>query len=266
MSCEDRGDTPSVCLQGTPFRQGGPNQYHTETEGGTVTITEYNVFPGIWLAFHEIRALSFSPPPDYPAGLLEISHCQLGRLEYQAGDRCFFLGIGDLSLHRSSCQSLFRCPTGRYTGLSVVIDPALAPWLHHLPVGGCGGGPNSPLPTVLRGRCALCPPGDAPVGTRFLRALCRTGGAAQGILEGKGAGTSALSLQSGSQSGARGGEQLHPGPGGTGGEGLRLPGDPPGPALHGRTVGSGLSRLPGASPAERETCLWQAALPMCPQL
>ena len=40
MSCEDRGDTPSVCLQGTPFRQGGPNQYHTETEGGTVTITE----------------------------------------------------------------------------------------------------------------------------------------------------------------------------------------------------------------------------------
>ena len=124
MSCEDRGDTPSVCLQGTPFRQGGPNQYHTETEGGTVTITEYNVFPGIWLAFHEIRALSFSPPPGYPAGLLEISHCQLGRLEYQAGDRCFFLGIGDLSLHRSSCQSLFRCPTGRYTGLSVVIDPA----------------------------------------------------------------------------------------------------------------------------------------------
>lgn len=35
MSCEDRGDTPSVCLQGTPFRQGGPNQYHTETEGGS---------------------------------------------------------------------------------------------------------------------------------------------------------------------------------------------------------------------------------------
>ena len=128
MSCEDRGDTPSVCLQGTPFRQGGPNQYHTETDGGAVTITEYNVFPGIWLAFHEIQALAFSPPPGYPAGLLEISHCQRGRLEYQAGDRCFFLGIGDLSLHRSSCQSLFRCPTGRYTGLSVVIDPALAPW------------------------------------------------------------------------------------------------------------------------------------------
>ncbi len=81
--------------------------------------------------------------------------------------------------------------------------PGLGALVHHLPVGGCGGGPNSPLPTVLRGRCALCPPGDAPVGTRFLRALCRTGGAAQGILEGKGAGTSALSLQSGSQSGAR---------------------------------------------------------------
>ena len=144
--------------------------------------------------------------------------------------------------------------------------PGLGALVHHLPVGGCGGGPNSPLPTVLRGRCALCPPGDAPVGTRFLRTLCRTGGAAKGILEGKGAGTSALPLQSGSQSGARGGEQLHPGPGGTGGEGLRLPGDPPGPALHGRTVGSGLSRLPGASPPERETCLWQAALPMCPQL
>ena len=35
MSCEDRGDTPSVCLQGTPLPpRGGPNQYHTETGGG----------------------------------------------------------------------------------------------------------------------------------------------------------------------------------------------------------------------------------------
>ena len=259
MSCEDRGDTPSVCLQGTPFRQGGPNQYHTETEGGTVTITEYNVFPGIWLAFHEIRALSFSPPPDYPAGLLEISHCQRGRLEYQAGDRGPVPPPQQLPI---AVSLPYRAVHGPLCG----HRPGLGALVHHLPAGGCGGGPNSPLPTVLRGRCALCPPGDAPVGTRFLRALCRTGGAAQGILEGKGTGTSALSLQSGSQSGARGGEQLHPGPGGTGGEGLRLPGDPPGPALHGRTVGSGLSRLPGASPAERETCLWQAALPMCPQL
>ena len=112
MSCEDRGDTPSVCLQGTPFRQGGPNQYHTETEGGTVTITEYNVFPGIWLAFHEIRALSFSPPPDYPAGLLEISHCQRGRLEYQAGDRCFFLERKS----RSSSTFTFKYPLRSASG------------------------------------------------------------------------------------------------------------------------------------------------------
>ena len=56
----------------------------------------YPVFPGIWLAFQDVEAYSFSPWGKVPSGLLEITHCREGRLEYQDSHRAFFLGEGEL--------------------------------------------------------------------------------------------------------------------------------------------------------------------------
>ena len=56
----------------------------------------YRVFPGIWLAFQKVEDNSFSPWGKVPSGLLEITHCREGRLEYQDSHRAFFLGEGEL--------------------------------------------------------------------------------------------------------------------------------------------------------------------------
>ncbi len=93
-----------------------------------MTITEYNVFPGIWLAFHEIRALSFSPPPDYPAGLLEISHCQLGLAGIPGGGPMLLPGDRGPVPPPQQLPIAVSLPHRAVHGLSVVIDPALAPW------------------------------------------------------------------------------------------------------------------------------------------
>ena len=52
----------------------------------------YLVFPGIWLAFQDVETYSFSPWGKVPSGLLEITHCREGRLEYQDSCQAFFLG------------------------------------------------------------------------------------------------------------------------------------------------------------------------------
>ena len=70
----------------------------------------YPVFPGIWLMFQDVEAYSFSPWGKVPSGLLEITHCREGRLEYQDSHRAFFLGEGELvhppNPKRGSCPSL----------------------------------------------------------------------------------------------------------------------------------------------------------------
>lgn len=111
-----------------PLQKGGPNLYQVQGIQGQVTITEYNVFPGIWLSYKEACALAFENLTGYPNDLLEITHCRSGRLEYEGTDRYFFLGEGDMSIHKSSGnRAILRCPTGSYHGISVVIDPEIAP-------------------------------------------------------------------------------------------------------------------------------------------
>ena len=77
------------------FRPGGPNLYPVQAEDGAGLIREYEVFPGIWLAFKDIRGFAFRNDAASPGGLLEITHCRAGRLEYEDRTRAFFLGAGD---------------------------------------------------------------------------------------------------------------------------------------------------------------------------
>ena len=108
------------------FLQPGAVSTEIVSGKGRALITEQPVFPGVWCIQMEARGHSFSYPPGFPEGVWEISHCREGRLEYQGKERYFFLGPGDLTVHRSGRDTL-RCPTGRYQGLSVIIDPAAAP-------------------------------------------------------------------------------------------------------------------------------------------
>ena len=88
----------------------------------------YPVFPGIWLAFQEVETYSFSPWGKVPSGLLEITHCREGRLEYQDSCQAFFLGEGDLSIRQTRKEeAALLCPVKRYRGLSVLIHPEQAP-------------------------------------------------------------------------------------------------------------------------------------------
>ena len=86
------------------------------------------VFPGIWLMFQDVEAYSFSPWGKVPSGLLEITHCREGRLEYQDSHRAFVLGEGDLSIRQTrKGEAALLCPVKRYRGLSVLIHPEQAP-------------------------------------------------------------------------------------------------------------------------------------------
>lgn len=110
------------------FRPGGPNLYPVQAEDGAGLIREYEVFPGIWLAFKDVRGFAFRNDAASPGGLLEITHCRAGRLEYEDRTRAFFLGAGDMAVRRSDgAGALLRCPVRLYQGLSVVIHPGLAP-------------------------------------------------------------------------------------------------------------------------------------------
>ena len=79
----------------------------------------YPVFPGIWLAFQEVETYSFSPWGKVPSGLLEITHCREGRLEYQDSHRAFVLGEGDLSIRQTRKEeAALLCTVKRYRGHS----------------------------------------------------------------------------------------------------------------------------------------------------
>lgn len=102
--------------------------YKVSNDDGEVIITEYQVFPGIWLCYKDAHTRKFSLPPGYPEGLLEITHCREGRFEYDAGEQFFYLSGGDMSVSKSKAAgTTIYCPTQHYHGISILIDTDNAP-------------------------------------------------------------------------------------------------------------------------------------------
>ena len=162
LSTSQRRDCPMSICQTCPLQEGGPHLYHIYQEDGWVRIREHQVFPGIWLAFKDAHTFAFSHHAAYPGGLLEITHCREGRLEYEDHCRSFFLGEGDLSIHESSCQgAVLRCPVKCFHGLSLIIHPEQAPTV--LPVSWGRRCTTAGIETaLLRWRGPLC--GSSPSG------------------------------------------------------------------------------------------------------
>ena len=102
--------------------------YRLRETDGEVCITAYPVFPGIELAYHDVHAPSYRLAEPNAAGLIEIQHCREGRAEYCCGGEHYFLAPGDLSVvRRAAIEGEVEFPTGHYHGITVTLDPALAP-------------------------------------------------------------------------------------------------------------------------------------------
>lgn len=122
--CEGTSDRDAKVL----FKKEDCIAYQVKNVEGELVVTEHQVFPGIWLCYKDAHTSQYTYPPAYPAGLLEITHCREGRFEYAAGDQFFYLSKGDMSISKSSGnETAVYCPTGHYHGISVIIDPGLAP-------------------------------------------------------------------------------------------------------------------------------------------
>lgn len=101
--------------------------YQVNHKEGRLVITEYPVFPGIWLCYKDAHMQKFTYPDSYPAGLLEITHCREGRFEYDAEEQFFYLSAGDMSVNKTVGRGVtVYCPTQHYHGISIIIDAGQA--------------------------------------------------------------------------------------------------------------------------------------------
>lgn len=100
----------------------GVYQFRNETGEGTITI--YEVFPGVTLAYNDFHMRyydsSFRPETD----VFCIDHCREGRLEYAAGDNAYsYVEAGDLKLDRRLPHTgRFEMPLSHYHGAMISFD------------------------------------------------------------------------------------------------------------------------------------------------
>ena len=102
--------------------------YEASNDTGVMLMTEYRVFPGIRLLYRDAHMLRYTYPGAGRDDVLEINHCREGRYEYQIGRQYYYLSAGDLSVSRGSgagAEAFY--PTSNYHGISIEIDPAMAP-------------------------------------------------------------------------------------------------------------------------------------------
>ena len=98
----------------------------------SISMTSYDVFPGITVIYNDIRAERVSGRHYESGSVFEINHCRRGRIEYElaegGGDEFRYLAPGDLSV---SCRNDFReeayFPLQYYQGITILIDTGQTP-------------------------------------------------------------------------------------------------------------------------------------------
>lgn len=97
-------------------------QFRNETGEGTITI--YEVFPGVAMAYNDFHMgyfdSSFQPGRD----VFCVDHCREGRLEYTAKDDAYsYVEAGDLKLDRRLTHTgRFEMPLSHYHGAMISFD------------------------------------------------------------------------------------------------------------------------------------------------
>ena len=97
-------------------------QFRNETGNGTMTT--YEIFSGVMLAFNDFHMERYECDFVADRRMLAIDHCREGRMEYPAGDNLVaYTAAGDMKLDlREQHTGTFHFPSCHYHGLTVAFD------------------------------------------------------------------------------------------------------------------------------------------------
>lgn len=106
----------------------GCSVYQFRNETGEGTITLYEVFPGVKLAYNDFHMQYYNSEFKPERHILCIDHCREGRLEYPAAHDAFsYVEAGDLRLDRRLTHTgKFEMPLSHYHGAMVAFDMDIA--------------------------------------------------------------------------------------------------------------------------------------------
>ena len=106
----------------------GCSVYQFRNETGEGTITLYEVFPGVTLAYNDFHMQYYNSEFKPEGHMFCIDHCREGRLEYPAAHNAFsYVEAGDLKLDRRlNHTGQFEMPLSHYHGAMVAFDMDIA--------------------------------------------------------------------------------------------------------------------------------------------
>lgn len=114
-------------------------QFHSETGEGI--MTQYDLFPGVYLMYNDFHMESYDSVFRTTEDMLCIDYCRQGRMEYPAGpDTYSYVEAGDLKLDRRlEHQGHFTFPLSHYHGITIgftlpLAAQSLKEWVREFPV------------------------------------------------------------------------------------------------------------------------------------
>lgn len=97
--------------------------YQLKDDAGEGLMTFYQVFPGCMLIYNDFHMEHCNSRFVPNADMFCIDHCREGRLEWQSGDRYFYIKGGDMQANsRQKHCGEFSFPLKHYHGLTVGFD------------------------------------------------------------------------------------------------------------------------------------------------
>lgn len=98
-------------------------EYTYTNDTGDATVTVYDVFPGVQLAYHSVHMDQLDINMSASSNFIEIFHCKEGRMEQEFEDEYFYLMPGDLSIAiRTERVKEFHFPLQHYHGITIGVD------------------------------------------------------------------------------------------------------------------------------------------------
>ncbi|MBQ8233339.1 MAG: helix-turn-helix transcriptional regulator [Lachnospiraceae bacterium] len=101
-------------------------QFRNDTGDGTITL--YEVFPGVALAYNDFHMKYYDSSYQPGSNMFCIDYCREGRLEYKAANDAYsYVEAGDLKMDRRLTHTgRFELPLAHYHGAMVCFDMDIA--------------------------------------------------------------------------------------------------------------------------------------------